>query len=50
MSNAWVIYLRVGNNTGKLVLIPHDIVGSSESDDQSRGPQGLALGEEPASD
>ncbi len=28
MSNAWVIYLRVGNNTGKLVLIPHDIFGS----------------------
>ena len=27
MSNAWVIYLRVGNNTGKLVLIPHDILG-----------------------
>ena len=29
MSNAWVICLRVGNNIGKLVLIPHDIVGSS---------------------
>ena len=29
MSNAWVIYLRVGNNTGKLVLIPHDIAGPS---------------------
>jgi hypothetical protein len=28
VSNAWVIYLRVGNNTGKLVLIPHDILGS----------------------
>ena len=28
MSNAWVIYLRVGNNIGKLVLIPHDILGS----------------------
>ena len=30
MSNAWVIYLRVGNNTGKLVLIPHDIIGSKD--------------------
>ena len=26
VSNTWVIYLRVGNNTGKLVLIPHDIL------------------------
>ena len=30
MSNAWVIYLRVGNNSGKLLLIPHDIVGSMD--------------------
>ena len=28
MSNAWVIYLRVGNNTGKLVLIPDALAGS----------------------
>ena len=25
MSNAWVIYLRVGNNPGKPELIPHNI-------------------------
>jgi len=24
VSNAWVIYLRVGNNSGKLELIPHN--------------------------
>ena len=30
MSNAWVIYLRVGNNSGKLLLIPHDIVESMD--------------------
>src|SRR5436190_2526562 len=28
VSNAWVICLRVGNNPGKLGLIPHDISGS----------------------
>jgi hypothetical protein len=30
VSNAWVVYLRVGNNSGKLLLIPHDIAGSSD--------------------
>ncbi len=25
VSNAWVIYLRIGDNTAKAVLIPNDI-------------------------
>jgi hypothetical protein len=29
VSNAWVVYLRVGKNSGKLLLIPHDIFGLS---------------------
>ena len=28
VSNAWVIYLRIGDNTAKAVLIPNDIPGT----------------------
>ncbi len=28
VSNAWVIYLRIGDNTAKAVLIPNDIPGA----------------------
>ncbi len=31
VSNAWVIYLRIGDNTAKAVLIPNDISGTSVS-------------------
>ena len=30
VSKTWMIYLLVGNNSGKLLLIPHDIVGSQD--------------------
>ena len=49
VSNAWVIYLLVGNNVPKGMVIPHEIHGW-DAVDESRGPQGLALEEEPASD
>ena len=49
VSNAWVIYLLVGNNDPKGLVIPHEIHDWNVVD-ESRGPQGLALEEEPASD
>ena len=30
VSNTWVICLEVGNNTGKPVLIPHNLMGSAD--------------------
>ena len=43
VSNAWVTYLWVGDNPGKLGLIPHDIHGS-------KGAARLSPGEGPAYD
>lgn len=31
VSNAWVTYPEVGDNPGKLGLIPHDIYGSKRA-------------------
>ena len=41
VSNTWVIYLLVGNNSGKPELIPHK---------PEKGKQAIALEEEPAAD
>ena len=49
MSNAWVIYLRVGDNLPKGGLIPHDMALLDERTSKLE-PQGLAPGEKPASD
>ena len=49
VSNAWAIYLLVGNNDPKGLVIPH-VIHDWDVVDESRGPQGLALEEEPASD
>jgi hypothetical protein len=49
VSNAWGIYLLVGNNAPKGVVIPHETVGW-DAYGETRGPQGLGLEEDPASD
>ncbi len=49
VSNAWGIYLFVGNNVPKGMVIPHVIV-FWDGCDESRGPKGLAQEEDPASD
>ena len=47
VSNALVIYLRVGDNLPKGGLIPHDISGAHASEIKG-GSQGLPLKDEPA--
>ena len=49
VSNAWGIYLFVGNNAPKGVVIPHEITGWDVCD-ETWGPSGLGQGEDPASD
>ena len=45
VSNAWVICLLVGNNSGKLELIPHKTTVSAET-----GVKDLSLEDEPMFD
>ncbi len=49
VSNAWEIYLFVGNNVPKGMVIPHKTMDWNVYG-ESRGPQGLAREEDPASD
>ena len=49
VSNAWGIYLFVGNNAPKGVVIPHETNGWNAVG-ETWGPQGLGQGEDPASD
>ncbi len=49
VSNAWGIYLFVGNNAPKGVVIPHETSGWDAAG-ETWGPQGLGQKEDPASD
>ncbi len=49
VSNTWVTCPEVGNTSGKLGLIPHDIFGTKVLTIKA-GSQDLALPEGPASD
>ena len=49
VSNAWGIYLLVGNNAPKGVVIPHETIGW-DVDGETLGPSGQGLEEDPASD
>ncbi len=49
VSNAWAIYLLVGNNAPKGVVIPHETDGW-DAVGETWGPSGLGREEEPASD
>ncbi len=47
VSNTWVIYPRIGDNSAKAGLIPNDISGSHDLEIKG-GSQGLPFEEEPA--
>ena len=47
VSNTWVIYPRIGDNSAKAGLIPNDISGSHDLEIKG-GSQELPFGEEPA--
>ena len=49
VSNTWVTYPEVGNTSGKLELIPHDIFGTKVPTIKA-GSQDLALPDGPAPD
>ncbi len=50
MSNAWVTYLLVGNNSEKLLLIPHKINLSHDKIKKDGLSKKLLLKDRPASD
>ena len=50
VSNAWVTYLLVGNNSEKLLLIPHTVISSHDGMKKDGLSTKLSLKDRPASD
>ena len=50
VSNAWVTYLLVGNNSEKLLLIPHTVMLSHDRIKKDGHSKKLSLKDRPASD